>query len=411
MTSVAIVGAGIVGTATAFELARAGYDVVVFDPHPPGEGGPSFGNASQIGFGDIHPLSTPGIHWTALRMLRDADGPLKIPLPDLLSQAGWFWRFWRTSHKTGFQRATAALTELGRSCVADSIALFEASGIGHKLAFDGVACVYDSARSFEISQSAWAFKTDAGHESQAWDANTLRAELPSLNPMFEHAVWQKSWGSVTDALEVVQDIAAAARREGVEFRRETVLDIRRAGSCIELDTKSGKAYADYCVIAAGVRSARFSRALGDRLPMAAERGYNLTFPNAGTGELKLPVIFSDRGVVATQVTGGLRVGGWAEYVHPDRPANLSYFASLYRISKELFPDLNTENALEWWGNRPSLPDSYPVISMSAHSDRVFYNCGHGHYGLTHAARSAKMLTSLISDDPDPATEMYTITRF
>ncbi len=411
MTKVAIVGAGIVGAATAFELIRAGHDVTVFDPCPPGKGGPSFGNASQIAYGDIHPLSTPGIHWTALRMLRDADGPLKIPMRDLPGQIGWFWRFWRTSHQPAFGRAADALTELARTCVADTTAMFEAAGIGNKLMFDGVACVYDTARSFEASKSDWASKAAVGHESVPWGAAELHDQLPSLSPKFEYAVWQKSWGSVSDTLEVVEGVAEAARRKGVEFRQDAVSGIRDTGHGIELETDAGPFQADYCVVAAGVTSTRFAKLLGDRLPLAAERGYNLTFPNAGVDELKLPIVFADRGVVATQVTGGLRVGGWAEYINPDRPGNPSHFASLYRISKELFPDINTENALEWWGNRPSLPDSVPVISASAHSERVFYNCGHGHYGLTHSARSARLLSSLVAGTPDPTADMFSITRF
>ncbi|MEM6660416.1 MAG: FAD-dependent oxidoreductase, partial [Pseudomonadota bacterium] len=148
MTSVAIVGAGIVGTATAFELARSGCDVTVFDPHPAGEGGASFGNASHIGLADIHPLSTPGIHITAARMLMNRDGPLKIPLTDVPRYAGWFWKFWRTSQGTRFQNATAALTELGRTCRQDTTAMFKAAQIGHKLKFDGAAYVYDNHQSF-----------------------------------------------------------------------------------------------------------------------------------------------------------------------------------------------------------------------------------------------------------------------
>lgn len=411
MTSVAIVGAGIVGTATAFELARSGCDVTVFDPHPAGEGGASFGNASHIGLADIHPLSTPGIHITAARMLMNRDGPLKIPLTDVPRYAGWFWKFWRTSQGTRFQNATAALTELGRTCRQDTTAMFKAAQIGHKLKFDGAAYVYDNHQSFSASLSGWADKAAAGHLSDVWSETQIRDHLPCLNPKFRHSVRLRSWGQVTDSLEVVQDIAAAAANLGVRFMQRPVQRLSVTDAGVELVAHGEIHRADYCVLAAGVATGALARQMGDRLPLAAERGYNLTFPTADVGDVDLPLVFADRGVVATQVTGGLRVGGWAEYTRPDRPPNPAYFQSLFRISAELFPGINTAGAVAWWGNRPSLPDSIPVISVSRHTDRIIYNCGHGHYGLTHAARSARIAASLLSGSPDPAAQMYSITRF
>jgi D-amino-acid dehydrogenase len=110
--SIAVIGAGIVGVASACELARQGYEVVVYDPAPPGEAGPSRANAGHVAASDIYPLSTPGIHWKAMKMLLNRDGPLKIPLRDAVAQIPWFWRFWRTSQGKRFEAATSALSYL-----------------------------------------------------------------------------------------------------------------------------------------------------------------------------------------------------------------------------------------------------------------------------------------------------------
>ena len=131
--------------------------------------------------------------------------------------------------------------------------------------------------------------------------------------------------------------------------------------------------------------------------MVAERGYNLTIPSANVKN-KLPLVFADRGVVTTSLSSGFRIGGWAEYSNFSNEANQNYFKSIARISRELFPELDINNAKYWMGSRPSTPDSVPVISRSQKMNRVFYNCGHGHYGLTHAASSAKILCKLILGD-------------
>lgn len=111
--SIAIIGAGIVGVESACALQRNGYEVTVYDPDPPGEGGPSRANAGHVAASDIHPLSTPGIQWKALKMLTNPNAPLKIPVRDALAQIPWFWRFWLTSRGKRFEVATLALSYLG----------------------------------------------------------------------------------------------------------------------------------------------------------------------------------------------------------------------------------------------------------------------------------------------------------
>jgi D-amino-acid dehydrogenase len=216
---------------------------------------------------------------------------------------------------------------------------------------------------------------------------------------------------VREPLAVVRGLAKTAESNGVIFNQLRVNRLSESQNIVRLETDKGTHQHDAVVVAAGVNSAGFARSCGDFLPMAAERGYNLTVP-APSIELNLPLVFADRGIVATQLTSGLRIGGWAEYAHPNRPANQNYFKSMARISKELFPGLKLDHANFWMGNRPSLPDSVPVISRSASANKVFYNCGHGHYGLTHAATSACILTELISgSSEDPKYKPYAITRF
>jgi len=226
------------------------------------------------------------------------------------------------------------------------------------------------------------------------DAQRISRKIPAIAERFQHTVLSKHWSMVSDPLEVVRGLAKAVESHGVIFNRSRVNSFSASLNAITLETNTGSCRHD-----------------ADYLPMAAERGYNLTLPASGVA-LKLPLVFADRGIVATHLTGGLRIGGWAEYAHPNRPANQNYFKSLARISNELFPGLNLDNAAFWMGNRPSLPDPVPVISRSSHAHRVYYNCGHGHYGLTHAATSARLLCALVSAESSlPEHRAYLIGRF
>lgn len=409
--SVAVIGAGIVGVASACALARRGYEVVVYDPAPPGEVGPSRANAGHVAASDIHPLSTPGIHWKALNMLLNPDGPLKIPLRDAFAQIPWFWRFWRTSQGKRFETATSALSYLCRSTLTDTGEMLESAGMTDMLEHKGCAFLYDTEQSFTASKRAWADKNAHGFDNEAMDAGRIAHDIPIVADTFRYGVLSHKWSMVRDPLDVVRGLVKAAESNGVIFKRHRVNSLSGELNSATLETDKGSSRHDAAIIAAGVNSVAFAKSCGDYLPIAAERGYNLTIPAPGV-ELELPLVFADRGIVATHLMSGLRIGGWAEYAHPGRPANQNYFKSLARISGDLFPGLNLDNADFWMGNRPSLPDSVPVISRSRHALRVFYNCGHGHYGLTHAATSARLLCTLLTGGgTSPEHQAYSIERF
>ena len=409
--SIAIIGAGIVGVASACALQRNGYEVTVYDPDPPGEGGPSRANAGHVAASDIHPLSTPGIQWKALKMLTNPNAPLKIPVRDALAQIPWFWRFWQTSRGSRFETATRALSYLSRYAFNDIHKMLEFAGLSNMLVNKGGVFLYDTEQSFLASRAVWAKKSAAGFENEEIDAKRIAYDVPSINDKFRHGVHSYGWGQVQDPLDLVRELARSAQSNGVVFIQNRVNGLSEGKHSVTLETDEGGKLHDAVIVAAGVGSVQFAKSCGDFLPIAAERGYNLTIQDPGV-ELDLPLVFADRGIVATQVTSGLRIGGWAEYARPDRPANQNYYKSIARISQELFPGLNMSNTNYWMGNRPSLPDSVPVISRSRHTHRVYYNCGHGHYGLSFSATSARLLCELIVGDRDLSKHRpYSIDRF
>jgi D-amino-acid dehydrogenase len=409
--SIAIVGAGIIGVASAFELSRRGYQVTVYDDNAVGEGGPSRANAGHVVGSDIHPLSTPGIHWKALKMLMNADAPLKIPLRDALAQLPWFWRFWRTSQGQRFLTATQALSYLSHHTLTDIQAMFEAANMADKVTVKSCAFLYDTEASFSASQPCWKEKMGLEIDSDAMSESQIRSQIPLVSDHFKQGVLSHKWAIVSDPLEVVQSLAKASKNNGVVFKSTRVENLRESGNSVQLQTKQGSFYHDVVIIAAGVHSKKIAQSCGDFLPVTAERGYNITLPTPGE-RLERPLVFADRGLVATQLTSGLRIGGWAEYAPSHRPANQAYFKSIARISAELFPEANFKNAKFWMGSRPSMPDSVPVISRSAKAKRIFYNSGHGHYGLSFAASSARIVSDLISEENvDDAYQHYSIRRF
>ena len=410
-SSVAIIGAGIVGVASACVLNRKGYEVTVFDPYFPGEGGSSKANAGHIGASDIFPLSTPGIHWKALKMLMDSDAPLKVPLKDFWPQIPWFWRFLLTSNENRFKKATDALSYLCYNSIRDTKELLEYSNIAQKLEQNGCAFIYDTKLSFNKSIKSWDERNSRGFSNEVINAKKIAQITPTINEKFKYAYLSHHWAKVSEPKDIVHGLAESAKMNGVYFHQERINSVSEKLNSISINAEKGNSQYDAVVITAGINSVSLAKPLGDFLPMTAERGYNLTIPLSNI-DIDIPIVFADRGIVATSLESGLRIGGWAEFADPSRPANPNYFNSIARISQDLFPGLSIENAKYWMGSRPSTPDSVPVISRSLKTDRVFYNTGHGHYGLTHAATSANLLYNLIEGEPN-STEIkaFSIDRF
>jgi D-amino-acid dehydrogenase len=127
--------------------------------------------------------------------------------------------------------------------------------------------------------------------------------------------------------------------------------------------------------------------------------------------LNAPLVFADRGMVATALTPGLRIGGWSELGGISLPPNPAHFATLRRIAGDIFPGLMEAPAREWMGHRPSTPDSVPVLSRSRRHPAVFYAVGHGHYGMSLGARTAEVMGELIAGGADEKYAAFSIRRF
>ena len=177
----AIIGAGVVGVASACTLNQKGYEVTVFDPYFPGEGGSSKANAGHIGASDIFPLSTPVIQWKALNMLLDSDAPLKVPLKDFWPQIPWFWRFLQTSHGSRFQKATDAISFLGKNSLKDTKVLLESYGLGGMVDYGGCAFIYDTKKSFNSSKKSWNERTKRGFSSESLNEESIAKITPTIN--------------------------------------------------------------------------------------------------------------------------------------------------------------------------------------------------------------------------------------
>ncbi len=333
---IAIVGAGIIGVSTAFSLQRRGYQVTLFDRAEPGRTGPSFGNAGHVVGSAIEPLASPGIALDGLRMLLDPAGALKIPPAYAGNILPWLSRFWRSSQGAAHARIVKVLTAFNASVLDDMTAEFADAGIASMLRRTPAIYLYESRASFQQSQHSWALRRAAGLDSTELDATQIREMEPHLAPIFPHGVLNAEWAVVTDPYAVVKGLFAAGLQHGISFVQSRVQAVQPTPDGIAIVADGARQPFDAAVVAAGVWSRPLARLLGDNLPVEAERGYNLTFPGQ-QHRVRNPLVLADRGVVATSLAPGLRIGGWTELGGTELPPNSRNWQIMRQVCDAVSP--------------------------------------------------------------------------
>ena len=165
------------------------------------------------------------------------------------------------------------------------------------------------------------------------------------------------------------------------------------------------------MVAAGAWAARLLQPLGVKLPLAAERGYHLTFRNPGVS-LNNSVMEADRMFVCSSMENGIRSAGTAEFADLDSKPNYQRARRLKRLTKELIPEIDIDDTEEWMGTRPSLPDNLPCIGEIDGLPGLFAAFGHSHWGMSMAPRTGRIVADLVAGaTPEIDITPYRVDRF
>ncbi len=389
-----VVGAGIVGLATALRLRQAGHEVLLIDRTGVAAEA-SQGNAGGLAYSDILPLASPGIIRQAPRWLLDPLGPLAIPPTYLPNIAPWLWRFWRASapqQVLASTRAQAALMALAAQAIPR---LLQAVGAQQQLHTDGNLQLYESDAEWQAALPGWQLRAEHGIAFQHLHGTQAIAALqPGLSPALVAATFVPGWHRIDDPQRLCAQVAAAFVAAGGRLRRASALALQPNADGVAVLLSGGqRLQSRRVVVAAGAWSHQLALTLGQRIPLETERGYNTTLP-AGAFALRRQLTFGGHGFVVTPIAGGVRVGGAVELGGLRAAPNYRRAQALLAKAQRFLPGLKTEGGTQWMGFRPSLPDSLPAIGPAPGEPRVLYAFGHGHLGLTQSAATAELVAQL-----------------
>lgn len=392
---VVIVGAGIVGIATAALLTEAGRKVLLIDRTGICEE-TSSGNAAALAFSDILPLASKGVIKKVPGWLLDPLGPLSIRPSYFPKMIPWLYHFWRASGEQVLAKTAKTQARIMRLAESEMLALIDRANLRESLHEDGNLELYESEAELAASQPGWDIRDRAGIAYEHVRGSRLMELQPGLSPRFVAGTFVPGWKNVSDPKLFGQAIWAYAEKLGARFHKGQVMTVRRCEQGGEVQLADGNnILADHLVITAGAWSHRLTKTLGDPLPLETERGYNTTLP-VGSFDVRRQLTFPEHGFVITPMATGLRVGGAVEFGGLELSPNYTRSEAMLKKAAMFLPGLKTENGRQWMGYRPSLPDSLPVIGKVSGGGNIYYGFGHGHLGLTQSAATARLICDLIT---------------
>jgi D-amino-acid dehydrogenase len=393
--NVAVIGAGIVGIATAHALIDEGHSVLLIDKGQPGAA-TSRGNAGAIAHTDIVPLASPDLIGKVAGYLLDPLGPLAIRpgyLPKLLP---WLARFLLASSPGRIERSIRGIVPLQALSMAAWDRRLAALDLKGELNHQGFLYCFDNASEFEKAKKVYDRQRELGIEVQLFDRDGTLGLEPELADTFVGSALFPAVAHVNDPFALSQKLTASLRQRGAAVIERDVMGVGLDGDNPWIASTDGTVLqADRVVIAIGAWSKQLAKGLGDHVPLETERGYNATMTDPGV-TFKRPVLFDGHGFVISPLTTGLRVGGAVELASFDAAPNWARLEALLKKARSFVPGLKQDGRSDWMGCRPSLPDSLPVISRSRATPRVLYAFGHAHHGLTQAAATAELIAAMIA---------------
>ncbi|KKO45632.1 hypothetical protein WG68_09630 [Arsukibacterium ikkense] len=392
MSQLIVVGAGIIGLSSAVFLQQAGFTVTLLDPAQPGTGC-SFGNAGHFATEQVFGLAQPALLRQLPAMLLKADSPLSIRAGYLLQAMPWFIRF--LANMAPHRRAAIqqALTALNRQSLPSWQLLLQHCQAQPLLQQQGALLVSEQPAARQLQAQYTAYQQAGIAVRLLPQAELLQLE-PALSANIACGLEFTEVGHTANPFALCQQLFNTFRQQGGQYLPYKLLRIIPQGQQQRLQTDQGELCCDTLLIAAGAASHRLCHQLGWKVPLEAERGYHLM---VNAVPLSRPVSSAERKFIMTPMHSGLRLAGTAEFAGLNATANYRRADMLQHHASALLtaPLAPLDSNSRWCGNRPSLPDSLPVLGACPRHQGIYYNFGHQHLGLTQAAFSAELISQCL----------------
>jgi D-amino-acid dehydrogenase len=410
---VIVIGGGIVGVATAYQLRAAGHRVCVIERHATVAQGATFGHGGTV-------LPTPLSFWFGPTFMHSRRAPKSGVLfkPGFNSGARRFMRRLdrlqapASFHERGLQ--LKPLIDISREAIADIENRFhlefeQQSGVlhvvRHQREWEQLQSALDLLREFEMPH----------HILTPAECSAIEPSVPG-EPEFAGGVLFEHERTANCPLFAKLVKQVLDEHGGVEFkfgRSVAAIRIDHQRAAVELAPREGEPprsrevdviAADAIVVTAGAGSLPLVERLGLNLPLHPMRLHSLTAPIAYEERAPhLTVVDAIKRITMSRMNRRLRIAGGAvlqsarENGRPlEQSLKKAALALLGQATHDWIPGAaKISAALAWEGVKLLSPDGLPVVGQALHP-RLFVNFGHGPAGWGLACGSAKVVADLVS---------------
>ncbi|WP_448620330.1 NAD(P)/FAD-dependent oxidoreductase [Geodermatophilus sp. URMC 65] len=390
-----VVGAGVVGLATAYRLARDGLAVTVVDAAHSGAGA-SVNNAGWVVPIMSTPVPAPGMLGQAMRWMVRKDSPLYVRPSPRPEHVRFMVGMLRHSNAEDFHRGVEALVSLNER----TLALFDdygRDGVRFEDHRTGHLLVFHTRRTLDAYQADTALMQRIGHTAVPLSGDELRDLEPALGAHVRAGL-RCSQERHLDPASLVKGLEQRCRELGVRFLHDSpVTGIHFRGPVATSILAGGEEVpGDLFVLAAGVHTGPLSRLAGFPLPIQPGKGYG--FDDAsGSVTLRHSVYLGEAKVAVTPLSDRLRFAGTMEFGSWDATIDPYRLRGIVRSAHEYLPGFPaTAQPQGWTGLRPMTPDGLPVIGRLPGRDNVLVASGHGMLGVTLAPVTAEVISAEVA---------------
>ena len=407
---VIVLGAGLLGTTSAYFLQQLGHEVTVIDRQATPGAETSFANGGQISVSHAEPWANPSAPLKVLQWLGREDAPLLFRLRADMRQWLWGLQFLRECTPARTRHNIEQIVSLGTYSRDTLQQLRRDTGIQYDQRTQGILHFYTSQKEFDGALAPAEQMRALGCERRVVSAD----EAVRLEPALAHIRPQLAGATYTaedesgDANTFTRELARLAQAAGVQFRLGChITALRTAGGAVdhvEITNAEGRferLRADAYVLAMGSFSPLLAEPLGLRLPIYPAKGYSVTMPvRDAEAAYQVSLTDDEYKLVFSRYTSErgdrLRIAGTAELNGYGRDLNPVRCDAIVRRVEQLFPGAgDTHQAQFWTGLRPATPSNVPLIGKTRVGN-LFLNTGHGTLGWTHACGSGKSIARIVS---------------
>ncbi|WP_410473142.1 D-amino acid dehydrogenase [Faucicola mancuniensis] len=418
---VIVLGAGVVGVTTAWQLAQAGFSVTVIEQESGAGLQTSFANGGQISVCHATPWANPSTPMKALKWLWQEDAPLLFRWQRLFGRDfdadlwRWGWQFLQQCQSINADKNLVQMVNLGLYSRQILTKVREQTHIDYDCLTKGIMHFYTDKKEFEQAHAPTERMRQLGCDREIISVKQAILLEPALASCADNLVGATytALDESGDAKKFTQELAKHCQNQGVQFlfnhqiERLLFKNQQITGVKVVTEQQSQVLTADKYVLAMGSYSPFLVKDLGVHLPIYPAKGYSATYPVVDKDKTPYVSLIDDEyKLVYSRLGERLRVAGTAEFNGFNLALNAVRCQAISRRVQQVFGNVVDFSQPNFWtGLRPMTPSNVPIIGRAVNAqgriDNLYLNTGHGTLGWTHSNGSAKAMSDiLLGKKPD-----------